>query len=103
MTRKVRAHLELNLARYVKDNKKGFFKYVSRKRKAGENVGLQLNGAGALVTKNMEKAEVQKDFFASVITAKISPQEFQTLETREEVQRKEDFPLVKEDQVRDHL
>ena len=42
-------------------------------------------------------------FFASVFPAKISPRESQTQETREEIQRKEDFPLVKEDQVRDHL
>ena len=31
--RKAKAHLELNLARDVKDNKKGFFKYISSKRK----------------------------------------------------------------------
>lgn len=29
--------------------------------------------------------------------------ESQILETREEVWRNEDFPLVKEDQIRDHL
>ena len=38
-TRKAKAHLELNLARDVKDNKKGFFKYISSKRKTGETVG----------------------------------------------------------------
>ena len=31
--RKAKAHLELNLVREVKDNKKGFFKYVSSERK----------------------------------------------------------------------
>jgi len=30
-TRKVKVHLELNLARDVKDNKMGFFKYISSK------------------------------------------------------------------------
>ncbi|GAB0176869.1 mitochondrial enolase superfamily member 1 [Grus japonensis] len=40
-----KAHLELNLARDVKDNKKGFFKYISSKRKTRENVGLLLNEA----------------------------------------------------------
>jgi len=38
-TRKAKAHLELNLARDVKDNKKGFFKYVSSKAKTRKNVG----------------------------------------------------------------
>jgi len=31
--RKAKAHRELNLARHIKDNKKGFFKYISSKRK----------------------------------------------------------------------
>ncbi|NXW42894.1 KIZ protein, partial [Nyctiprogne leucopyga] len=34
---------ELNLERDVKDNEKGFFKYLSSKRKTKENVGLLLN------------------------------------------------------------
>ena len=33
---KAKAHLELDLARKVKGNKKGFFKYISRKRKTGK-------------------------------------------------------------------
>jgi len=48
-TRKVKAHLELKLARDVKDNKKGFFNYISSKRKARDNVGPLLNEAGVLV------------------------------------------------------
>ena len=31
-TRKAKAHMELNLARDVRNNKKGFFKYISSKR-----------------------------------------------------------------------
>lgn len=42
-------------------------------------------------------------FFASIFTAKISPQQSQALETTEEVWRKEDIPLVAEDGVRDNL
>ena len=42
-TRKAKAHLELNLARDVKDNKKGFFKYISSKGQTRENVGPLLN------------------------------------------------------------
>ena len=38
--------MELNLARDVKDNKKGFYKYMGDKRKAMENVGPLLNEAG---------------------------------------------------------
>ncbi|GAB0207863.1 hypothetical protein GRJ2_003252000 [Grus japonensis] len=79
-TRKAKAHLELNLARDVKDNKKGFFKYISSKRKTRENVGLLLNEVGALVTEDTEKAELLNAFFASVFTAKVGPQESQTLE-----------------------
>jgi len=41
-TRKTKVHLELNLARDVKDNKKGFFKYSS-KTKTRVNVGPLLN------------------------------------------------------------
>ena len=37
--RKAKAHLELKLARDVKNNKKGFFNYISSKRKARDNVG----------------------------------------------------------------
>ncbi|GAB0208992.1 mitochondrial enolase superfamily member 1 [Grus japonensis] len=102
-TRKAKAHLELNLAGEVKDNKKGFFKYISRKRKTRENVGPLLNEVGALVMEDTEKAELLNAFFASVFTAKASPQETQTLEVGEKVQRKEDLPLVEEDQVREHL
>ncbi|GAB0206875.1 mitochondrial enolase superfamily member 1 [Grus japonensis] len=102
-TRKAKAHLELNLAMDVKDNKKGFFKYISSKRKTRENVGLLLNEVGALVTEDTEKMELLNAFFASVFTAKVGPQETQTLEVGEKVWRKEDFPLVEEDRVREHL
>ncbi|GAB0206849.1 mitochondrial enolase superfamily member 1 [Grus japonensis] len=101
--RKAKAPLELNLARDVKDNKKGFFKYISSKRKTRENVGPLLNEVGALVTEDTEKAELLNAFFASVFTAKASPQESQTLEVGEKVWRKDDLPLVEEDRVRNHL
>ena len=52
MTRKAKALLELNLARDVQDNKKGFFKYLSSKRKTEETVGLLL----AEVRQDAEKA-----------------------------------------------
>ena len=66
--RKAKAHLELNLARDVKGNKKGF--YISIKRKTRENVGPLLNGAGPTLTEDTVKAEVLNAFFASVFSGK---------------------------------
>ncbi|GAB0179750.1 mitochondrial enolase superfamily member 1 [Grus japonensis] len=102
-TRKAKAQLELKLTEEVKDNKKGFFKYISSKRTTRENVGPLLNEVGALVMEDTEKAELLNAFFASVFTAKVGPQETQTLEAGEKFLQKEDLPLVKEDWVREHL
>jgi len=93
----------LKLARDVKDNKKGFFKCISSKRKTRDNVGLLLNKVGILVTEDAEKAELLNAFFASVSSAKASPQESQVLEVREEACRKDDPPFIEEDCVRDRL
>ena len=53
--RKAKVHLELNLARDVKDNNKSFFKYISSKRKTRDKVGLLLNEVGVLVMEDTEK------------------------------------------------
>lgn len=50
-------------------------------------MGLLLRGAGDLVTKDMEKAEVINSFFALVFTGKTSWQQFQTCETSVEQER----------------
>ncbi|GAB0189216.1 mitochondrial enolase superfamily member 1 [Grus japonensis] len=71
-TRKAKARMELNLARDVKDNKKGFFYFISSKRKTRENVGLLLNEVDTLVTEDTEKVELLNAFFASVFTAEPS-------------------------------
>ncbi|PKU36831.1 rna-directed dna polymerase from mobile element jockey-like [Limosa lapponica baueri] len=102
-TRKAKASLELNVARSVKVNKKGFFNYIGSKRTTRENVGLLLNEMGAMVTEDAEKVELLNAFFASAFTAQASLQESHTLEVTEKVWMKEDFPLVQEDQVREQL
>jgi len=38
--RRARVHLELNLARDANSNKKGFYRYVSQKRKVKESISL---------------------------------------------------------------
>jgi len=86
-----------------KNNKKGFFNYISSKRKARDNVGLLLNEVDVLVTEDAEKAEILNAFFASVFSDKAGPQESQAPEVREEAHREDDFLLVEEDCVRDRL
>ncbi|CAM4662359.1 unnamed protein product [Lepidochelys kempii] len=72
--RRAKSHLELQLARDVKSNKKGFFRYGGNKKKAKECVGPLLNEGGNLVTEDVEKANVLNAFFASVFTNKVSSQ-----------------------------
>ncbi|KFR01231.1 hypothetical protein N306_09969, partial [Opisthocomus hoazin] len=71
--RKAKAQLELNLARDVKNNKKGFYRYVSRKKMVKESVPPLMSETGELATADEEKAEVLNNFFASVFTGNLSP------------------------------
>jgi len=98
-----KSHLELNLARDVKDENKGFFKYISSNKYTRENVGPLLNEVGALVREGTRKTELLNALFASIFMAKASPHESQSLEVRQEAWRKDDLPLVEEDCERDHL
>jgi len=83
-TTKAKVHLEFNLARDDKDNKKSFFKYISSKRKTRENARPLLNEVGVLVMEDAEKAELVNTFLASAFTAKAGLQESQSLRVREE-------------------
>ncbi|GAB0203984.1 mitochondrial enolase superfamily member 1 [Grus japonensis] len=99
--RKAKALIEISLARDVKDNKKSFYRYVSDKRRMGENVGPLRNEMGDLVTQDMEKAEVLNDFFASVFTGKALSHTAQVTEGRD--WENAEPPTVGEDQVPEYL
>jgi len=58
--RKAKAYLELNLARDVRNNKKGFFNYISSKWKTRDNVGLLLNEVGVLVMEDAREGRVSE-------------------------------------------
>ncbi|KAK4825649.1 hypothetical protein QYF61_001434 [Mycteria americana] len=68
--RRAKAELELNLAAAVKDNKKHFFKYISSKRRAKENLQPLTDRGGNTMTKDEEKAEVLNAFFVSVFNSR---------------------------------
>lgn len=63
----------------MKGNRKGFYRYISSKRK------LLLNGAGEMVTNDTEDTEDLNALFASTFISETGLQESQALETRGEV------------------
>ncbi|CAM5130495.1 unnamed protein product, partial [Natator depressus] len=98
--RKAKSHLELQLARDVKSNKKGFFRYVSNKKKVKESVGPLLNEGGNLVSEDVEKVNVLNAFFASVFTNKVSSQ---TTALGSTAWGGGDQPSVEKEVLRDYL
>uniref|UniRef100_A0A8C0A0D2 Reverse transcriptase domain-containing protein n=1 Tax=Anas zonorhyncha TaxID=75864 RepID=A0A8C0A0D2_9AVES len=67
--RVAKAHLELKLAVSVRENKKGFFRYVNGKRRTKEYIGPLLDREGLLTDDDIGKAETLNAFFASVFNA----------------------------------
>lgn len=62
-----------------------------------------LYGVGDLVTKDTKKSEVLNAFSASVFTGKTFIQESQVSGTEGKLWSAEDFSLMKEDQIGEHL
>ena len=54
--RKAKTLTELNLARYVKGNKKSFYRYVGDRRKTKENIGSLWKEIGDMVTWDVENS-----------------------------------------------
>ncbi|CAM5166679.1 unnamed protein product [Natator depressus] len=97
--RKAKSHLEWQLARDVKSNKKGFFRYVSNKKKVKESVGPLWNEGGNQVTEDV-KVNVLTAFFASVFTNKVSSQ---TTALGSTAWGGGDQPSIEKEVVRDYL
>jgi len=98
-----KAQLELKLARNAKINKKGFYRYVSLKRKVKESIPPPKSKTGNLVSTEEEKAEVLNNFFASAFTGCLSPHPSAADGLQDWDQRGKVPPTVEEDQVRDYL
>lgn len=83
--RKVKAQLQLRLARDIKGNKKSSYCCISAKRPDKEKVGSVLSKVGDLVAEDTDKTEMLIAFFASVFTNEFS----QPTVLSERVQREE--------------
>ena len=70
---KVKAQLDLNLARDAKKNKEGLYRYLNQKRKVQESIPHLMSDTGRLVTTDREKAEILNNFFALVSTRVLRP------------------------------
>jgi len=70
---RAKAHLELNLSRDAKNNKKGFYGYVNQKRKVKGSIPRLMNENVDIVSTDEEKAEVLNNFFASGFTGNLCP------------------------------
>lgn len=98
--RKARGHLELNLERDVRGNKKSFLNYLSNRRKMKENVPTAVCGKRF---GDMEEAEALDAFLASDFNGKICLQESQTRKRPAQDWIKEDLHYIEKDEVMEHL
>ena len=101
--RKAKAQMELNSARDVKNSKKGFYRYIGRRRQAKESVPPLINETGKLASSDMEKAEVLNKCFASVFTGGQVSYVCQYPEAPGEGERSRFHPTVTVEQVQDRL
>jgi len=101
--RKAKTKMELNLARDVKDNKKGFYRYIGRRRQAKESIPHLIKGNGKLASSGIEEAEVLSECFASVFMGGQTSHVCQDPEPRGEGERSRFCPTVIVEQVQDLL
>ncbi|KAK4810519.1 LOW QUALITY PROTEIN: hypothetical protein QYF61_004482, partial [Mycteria americana] len=93
--RKAKAQLELNMARDEKNYKKGFYRYVEKKKASLKKMSYPLiKKTGELVKIDMEKAEVLSNFFCL---------SFQFPKSQGRYWGSVVPPIIGEDQVRDRL
>jgi len=99
--RRAKVQLELHLARNAKNNKKGFYRYLSQKRNVIESLPRSMSKNGNLVSTD-EKAKVL-NFSASVFTGNLSPRPSPVDGLPDGDQRSKVPLTVRQDQVQDYL
>ncbi|NXT11799.1 PO11 protein, partial [Prunella fulvescens] len=101
--REAKAQFELNLATFVKDNKKYFYKYINSKRKGKTNLGPLLDEGENLVT-DEEKVEVLNTFFTSVFSGKMAcPQDNCPSGLVDGMREQNSPPVIQKEAVRELL